>query len=46
MEMMIGNTRITFDTSYLDNRTEEQKKIDEAMLTDAIWNLYDAMDED
>lgn len=43
--MKIENTKISFDTSYLDSRTEEQKQIDTANLAEAIWNLYDEWEE-
>lgn len=45
MEMKIGQTKITFNTSYLESRTEEQEKTDISMLKEAIWNLYDEMEE-
>lgn len=45
MQMTIGRTKITFDTSYLDSRTEEQEKADQTLLTEAVWNLYDEMEE-
>ncbi|WP_217283070.1 hypothetical protein [Paenibacillus alginolyticus] len=44
-EIKIGNTIIKIDTSYVDTRTAEQAKVDEAMLTDAVWALYDEQQE-
>ena len=44
-ELRIGNTIIKIDTSYVDTRTAEQAKVDEAMLTDAVWALYDELEE-
>ncbi|MDQ0873755.1 hypothetical protein QFZ77_002414 [Paenibacillus sp. V4I3] len=44
-EIRIGNTIIKIDTSYVDTRTAEQAKVDEAMLTDAVWALYDELEE-
>jgi hypothetical protein len=44
-EMKIGNTIIKIDTSYVDTVTPEQAKINDAMVSDAVWAMYDEMDE-
>jgi hypothetical protein len=45
IHMQLGNTKVIIDLSYVNNRTEEQKQVDKAMLSDAVWNLYDEMEE-
>jgi hypothetical protein len=45
IHMQLGNTKVIIDLSYVNNRTEEQKQVDKAMLSEAVWNLYDEMDE-
>ena len=45
MELSIGNTRITFDESYLESRSDEQKRIDYELLRDACWNIIDELYE-
>lgn len=43
--MKIGNTLITFDTSYIDNRTKEQERLDMERLKDACWPIIDEIVE-
>lgn len=39
----IGNTKIIIDTSYVDNRTPEQVKIDDERIADAAWAIVDEL---
>jgi len=41
LEMKIGNTKITFDTSYVDSLTEEEKRINYIRYCETCWALFD-----
>lgn len=43
IKWMIGNTSIIIDTSYIDNRTPEQAKIDDERVADAAWAIVEEL---
>ncbi|WP_239632880.1 hypothetical protein [Paenibacillus sp. H1-7] len=40
-DMKIGNTKIVFDTSYVDSLTEEEIKINRINFSESVWALMD-----
>jgi hypothetical protein len=44
-EMKIGNTIIKIDTSYVDTLTPEQAMINDDIVNDAVWAMYDEMEK-
>lgn len=43
-EYMIGRTKVIINYSYVNSRTPEQEKLDDQMLSEAVWLMCEPDD--